>query len=53
MRNNIFLQGFDFENPAILETDASDVAYASIILQKDLYGYYRQVLIFSRTFTPE
>lgn len=53
MQKDIFLQGFDYDKPAILETDASDVAYAGIISQKDTYGDYRPVLMFSHTFTPE
>lgn len=53
MRNDIFLQGFDFEKPSTLETDSSGVAYAGVISQKDDHGDLRPVLMFSHTFTPE
>lgn len=53
MRNDIFLSGFDFEKPAVLETDSSGVAYAGVISQKDNNGDLRPVLMFSHTFTTE
>jgi hypothetical protein len=53
MRKDVFLSGFDFNAPAVLETDASDVAYAGIISQFDENGDLRPVLMFSHTFTPE
>lgn len=53
MRNDVFLAGFDLYAPAVLETDASDVAYAGIISQPDANGDLRPVLMFSHTFTPE
>ena len=53
MRNDIFLSGFDFEKPAVLETDSSGVAYAGVISQKDNNGDLRPVLMFSHTFTSE
>lgn len=53
MRKDVFLSGFDYDAPAVLETDASDVAYAGIISQHDEKGDLRPVLMFSHTFTPE
>lgn len=53
MQNDIFLTGFDFSKPAVLETDASNVAYAGVISQKDSNGDLRPVLMFSHTFSPE
>lgn len=53
MQNDIFLEGFDWNKDVILETDASDVAYAGIISQHDDNGDLRPILMFSHTFTKE
>ncbi|MFS5904746.1 pol polyprotein [Streptococcus agalactiae] len=53
MKNDLFLSGFDWNKPATLETDASDVAYAGIISQTDDHGDLRPVLMYSHTFTNE
>lgn len=53
MKNDLFLSGFDWNKTATLETDASDVAYAGIISQKDDNGDLRPVLMYSHTFTTE
>lgn len=49
LRNDIFLAAFDPELPVILETDASDVAYAGVISQLH-NGKHRPVLMFSHKF---
>jgi hypothetical protein len=53
MKTDLFLSGFDWNKTATLETDASNVAYAGIISQKDDNGDLRPVLMYSHTFTPE
>ena len=53
MHNDVFLIGFDYEKDVTLETDASGVAYAGIISQKDENGNLRPVLMFSHTFSSE
>jgi hypothetical protein len=53
MQTDIFLEGFDWAKDVVLETDASDVAYAGVISQHDKNGDLRPVLMFSHTFTPE
>jgi ribA/ribD-fused uncharacterized protein len=49
LRNDVFLAAFDPTLPTILETDASDVAYAGVISQLS-HGKYRPVLMFSHKF---
>lgn len=51
MRNDISLHAFDWSKDVVLETDASDAAYAEIISQPDENGDLRPVLMFSHTFT--
>jgi hypothetical protein len=49
LRNDVFLAAFDPEHPVILETDASDVAYAGVISQLS-NGRYRPILMYSHKF---
>lgn len=49
LRSDVFLAAFDPELPVILETDASDVAYAGVISQL-CQGKYRPVLMYSHKF---
>lgn len=49
LRSDVFLAAFDPELPTILETDASDVAYAGVISQLS-NGKYRPILMYSHKF---
>ncbi|RFU78939.1 reverse transcriptase [Trichoderma arundinaceum] len=41
MKNDVFLQGFDWTKDARLETDSSGIAYAGVISQQDEHGDWR------------
>ena len=46
------LQLFDFEKHCVVETDASDLVSAGVLLQPDLYGVLHPVTRFSKKHTP-
>ncbi|KAI0991938.1 hypothetical protein K3495_g16249 [Podosphaera aphanis] len=49
---DIVLQHFDWEKPARLETDASDVGTGGVLLQPDNSGNWRPVAFFSKKMSP-
>jgi hypothetical protein len=46
------LRHFDFNRPAVVETDASDFAEGGVISQRDDHGNLYPVAFFSRKFSP-
>jgi hypothetical protein len=46
LRADVFLAAYDWEKPAFLETDASNVAYTGVISQDGLDGIRRPVVMF-------
>lgn len=50
LRNDVFLAPFDPSYRTILETDASDVAYAGVISQEQPNGKIKPVLMYSHKF---
>jgi len=50
LRSDVFLAAFDWDKPCILETDASDVAYAGVISHEGPDGLLRPVIMFSHKF---
>jgi hypothetical protein len=50
LRSDVFLAAHDWDKPAYLETDASNVAYAGVISQDGPDGIRRPVVMFSHKF---
>lgn len=50
LRDDVFLAGFDPDQPITLETDASDVAYAGVISQPNHRGALQPVIFFHHKF---
>jgi hypothetical protein len=53
LRWDVFLAAYDWDKPAYLETDASNVAYAGVIAQDGPDGVRRPIVMFSHKFRDD